>query len=512
MVDKLTEIDEFEDSSDDDEIVTTNPYSGISNCSKTSMRVVKTKERLSKIQTAGEILGKAAIAHQNLLNKPAVPGIKKKNATNRSASIFTAPLADVKEILDALPSKPKKQKDLKNTIVPSFRGFTWQKDISPLDLFFSTRVNWEDENVYSKAAYVHAKVDLDKHTRAKFAADQSNIDAYESYNLEVLKSLKPDQLEKNNTKLKNSALKLKQLFQLASAIDKPFVEWIALLPKIRKAKGLQTLDADGEVKTLTLADILSYYYVNDYKGFKAVLKNLAGLISTLSDKDPGVKALQAYYKELALTPDVLDQILFLSEAQIPRHAVLYAFGLKMYSAGTTIKAEPLYQKNARPQKNRIYLGKLLLSGNPHTLFSGKDRAVFIPDFDERLGGAIIGKSIIGEKEIQHQAANLEGTVKKGINVKLPKFHHAKAPAHYNTKYGMDDDLYQEFKTCFSFLNGKKEHGKLSWMYLETVLLSHLIHFHELQSFKYSNKMATDMGKEISWYSRDEKTITNPFKV
>ena len=57
---------------------------------------------------------------------------------------------------------------------------------------------------------------------------------------------------------------------------------------------------------------------------------------------------------------------------------------------------------------------------------------------------------------------------------------------------------------------KNEYGKLSWMYLETVLIAHLIHFHEIQSYQYSNRIAETVAKRIEWFDRKDKVIENPF--
>ena len=58
--------------------------------------------------------------------------------------------------------------------------------------------------------------------------------------------------------------------------------------------------------------------------------------------------------------------------------------------------------------------------------------------------------------------------------------------------------------------GNEHYGKLSWLYLESVLVAHLIHFHELQIFKYTQKTAENLGKTLLCMDRNGRNIENPF--
>lgn len=373
-----------------------------------------------------------------------------------------------------------------------------------MDLFFSTRVQWVGEYQFSSKVFKMADVDITQHTLAKFADNKDLCSHYKKCDLSLLDTLEPNQLSLDNTKLIERARELKILFHYADLVKQPFQDWFSQFPKMRNCKKLQDSDC-------SLSEILSYIYVNDYNHFKEVFSSFDKVIDKLDNSKPGVSQFREYFLELALTEEELKSgIPYLSEGQIPRHALLYSFGVKEYATGEETPAKLLYEKNLKPKENKSYLGKMFVSQNPHTLFQSKDKTVYVPGFDKAYGGGVISKTIIGELEIQSRAANLQGTIKKDINTKLPKFHHKNVPARYHAKYGLDKKLYKEFKSTFDFLLNQNEYGNLSWIYLETVVIAHLIQFHEIQLYKYSNKMAEDMGKEIFWVDRKDKARNNPF--
>lgn len=498
----------YYDSSDDEDNRTTNPYEGVPLATPSQMISDLTSKKLKNIRTEKSILErdpKENETHQHLLHNPAVAGRKKQGGSKKSPSKFPAALQKVKKVLNALPSNPQLQSGFPNTIVPSFRGILWQSDINPMELFFSTRVQWIGEHNYSSKVFSIAKMSITQHTLAKFASSKDLCTRYKKRNLSLLDTLLPNQLTLDNTQLIKISMKIKALFDYADLIESPFSEWSVYFPKLRNAKKL-------EDKNCSLSEILSYIYVNNYDYFKEVFSGFDKVVDKLPLTQPGVDQLKKHYIELKLTKDELESgIPYLSEGQIPRHALLYSFGVKAYSTGEPVPIEPLYGDDFKPKANKVYLGKMLVSQNPHTLFQSADKAVYIPGVDKAHGGGVIAKHIIGELEIQSRAANLQGTIKKDINTKLPKFHHTGVPERYQTKYGLDKELYKEFKSTFSFLKETNEYGKLSWIYLESVLLAHLIQFHEIQLYKYSNIMAQGIGKEIFWVNRDDKEINNPFQ-
>jgi len=506
-------IDDFEDSSDDEEIVEKNPYRKLSRAKKKDMKVPLTLTRLTKINENKAILKRDGKSHQYLLKHPAIEGKKKPDAKNKSPSHFPAPLMDVKKMMDAVPSNAKTQTGITTSIVPSFRGLKWRSDMSASDVFFSTRVHWEGECSYSSLAFIMSKINVRQHTMAFFLSDANLLAKYDDYDLTILDAEVQNGLEYNNGKLESASKQLKDFFALTDKIRKPFTEWKSIFVKLRDSKDLNGTNNKGQAKVLSLSEILSYVYVNGYEEFKTVFKNLDATLKKLKNNDPGVAQLKKFFNDLKLSPNErVAGMPYLSEGQIPRHALLYAFGLKAYTQGRTQDAEALYKVDLKPKKGKVYLGKVLVTNNPNTLFSGKDKAVSIPDFDEKYGGAVIAKAIVGEKEIQHQGANLQGTTEKSINIKLPKFHHTKCPQRYRAKYGLNDELYNNFKSTFNFLSKMNEYDKLSWMYLETVVLAHLIQFHEVQLTKYCNQMATDNNKQISWFNRAGKAIDDPFPI
>lgn len=498
--------DEYYDSSEDEDNVTTNPYEGVPLATASEMITPLTVKKLNNLIKNESILKTdpdKKQTHQHLLHNAAVLGKKKPDAANKSPSKFPAALQEVKKVLNAYPSKPEKQSDLPNTIVPSFRGILWPSNINPLELFFSTRVDWVGEHNYSSKAFTLAGVGIGEHTLAKFASNEELRKRYEKRDLASLDALSPNQLDLENARLIEYSKKLKTLFDYADSIKNPFAEWFHYFPEMRGSKKLEGTNC-------SLSEILSYIYVNNYDYFKEVFSKFDDFVASLPQREPGVAQFKKYYSELKLTQDELASgIPYLSEGQIPRHALLYSFGVKSYATAESVLPKPLYKQDLKPIANKAYLGKLLVTKNPHTLFKSPDKAVSIPAFDKEHGGGVIAKHIIGELEIQSRGANLQGIINKDINTKLPKFHHKKAPDRYKAKYGLDQKLYRKFKATFEFLGKANEYGKLSWLYLETVLLAHLIQFHEIQLYKYSNKMAKDIDKEIFWVNRDNEEIKNP---
>ena len=508
----MSDINNFTDSSDDEAIVDINPYEVREFKHYDKLNTPLILKKLKNIQKKKAILGKPAQTHQFLLNNPAVEGVKKKGGKNKSPSLFPAPLMDVKKTLDAVPSNTKASDC--NSIIPSFRGLAWKKNWTGSDFFFASRVNWQGGRHYSSLSYAMANLNVADHTKDFFLQDKDLVNKHTRYTFSGDYSAVEDKLKQNNSKLEAASNALKSFFELADLVKLSFSGWKKVFTKLRDSKSL----SDPNDKILSFSQILSYIYVNGYDEFKHVLINLEPILNKLDGEQEGVLPLKSFF---IATPG-LNELLskgnpFLSEGQIPRHSVLYAFRLKEYTKSKEKVAEALYTKELKPQKGNVYLGKLLITNNPNTLFSTKDKAVFIPDFDAAFdnskSGGVIGKMMVGEKEIQHKGANLQGKVTKSINIKLPKFDDKKCPDRYLAKYGLSDSLYSEFKKTFAYLNSiNGEYGSLSWLYLETVLLAHLIEFHEIQSFNYCNKMALDAGKKISWFDRNDKQISNPFPV
>ena len=506
----IKSIDEFYDSSDDEDIVNRNSYPGISDIEIKSMAGDLTFKRLQRILTKAEILNKPPRSHQDLIKKNATDGDFHPETLKRETSIFVAPLRGPAKLLDALPSRPNIQETLINTVVPSFRGIKWSDTISREELFFSTRASWIGEHNFSSKTFAMTQTSIAQHTKAFVLQDEQVQQKHKNYNLSCLKQLGTDTLQKNNKKLIKAANKWKKFFKLANNIKAKFSDWKQIV--FNDMRDIYSQHKRSQL--FSLEQIFSYYYVNDYYKFKMVFESLPHHLNMVKNAPSIAKGqnilaigkLIKYYDSMHLTPEDLKQGMpYLSEGQIPRHALLYGFGLKCYSKNNELHMQPLYENGYNPERNKIYLGKLLVAKNPNNLFSGSDRAKYIPNF-----GNIISPMIIGEMEIQHSGANLQGTVTKHINLKLPKFHYQTAPSHYITKYGLNQVLYDQFKKTFSFLIENGEHGKLSWMYLETVLLAHLIHFHEIQLLKYTNLMAEEAGRSISWSKRNGSILTNPF--
>jgi len=337
----MKSINKFTDSSDDEDIVETNPYNNLTTSSDVENKSHLTLKRLKNILQHEEIRGKSPQPHQFLMHNPAIKGRKKKGGINKSASHFPAPLVAVKAMLDAVPSSTMPEV---NSIVPSFRGLTWQSNMPCDDVFFSTRVHWEGEYNYASQAFILSQVDIQQHTRAFFKKEGFLLEKYNGYDLSSLDTLVGDDLQNNNDKLKSAAVELKQLFKLADVVKKPFAQWKVIFGKLRNAKALNS--PKNSSSALSLSQILSYIYVNGYAEFKNVLTNLDTIINKLNDNDKGVLPLKTFIKQLSQPTALLAEGMpYLSEGQIPRHSLLYAFGLKVYTQSNALNAEALYTQN-----------------------------------------------------------------------------------------------------------------------------------------------------------------------
>lgn len=490
-------INDFVDSSEDESILLDDPYPRLPFVDPQDISPLLAI-RMENIRTHKEILGKEPLPHQKLLTKPAI-SIKYKK------SPFPAPLAPVNTI-DALPSNPAKQKDYTDSIVPAFRGITLNNNLSSAELFCFTRADWINTRHFASMTFKIAEIDIATYTKSFLVDNKDFLQKYDHYNLNSLVNNAEDFTEQKK-KLTAAAKKLKAFFKCADKISKPFNLWKKMFKDI-KIDMRNINDIKIAKQAFTLSEILAYIYVNSYAKFKEVMLDFESILTTVKNED-----LTNSFNELQIPADSLDAGMYhLSEGQIPRHALLYAFGLKNYTKGKEQEAIPLYSEDLKPKEGKVYLGKLMVSSNPHTLFTTKDKALFIPDFDAKHGNKIIAKTILPEKEIQHRGANLQGKIKNSVNIKLPKFHHRKAPKRYLAKYGLDDSYYKNLKETFTFLLTKKQFGKLGWMYLETILLAHLLQFHEFQLYNYCSQLAYESEKDIRWFNRNLKKIDDPFPL
>ena len=485
-------MEQFVDSSEEDSIVLEDPYPKLPFADPQEFSPL-TPKRLKDIRSNELIFNETPRSHHQLLRNKAVSASKNKK------SPFPAPLAAVNKI-NALPSNPKKQKYHEETIVPTFRGIKCNNDLSASELFCFTRANWIDTHHFASMTFKIANIDIGNHIKAFLANDDDFLEQYNHYNLSPLNK-HSEIFEENNKELKKAAKKLKVFFQCADKLYKPFYELKSLFPEMRNIT-----DKKIAKQNFSLSEIISYIYVNSYDAFKEFMHDFNSILKQLNNSElkKSFKALNIPSKEMG------NAMYHLSEGQTPRHPLLYGFALKNYTKGKKQTPTPLYADDLEP--TIIYLGKVMVSCNPNTLFASKDKALYIPSFDSEHGNKIIGKTILPEKEIQHQAANLQGKIKHSVNLKLPKFHHKKAPKRYLAKYGLNNEYYIDFKNTFAFLVKHNEHGKLSWMYLETVLLAHLIQFHELQLFQYCNQLAYETQKSIFWVNRDLQTIEDPYPL
>lgn len=481
-------VEDFVDSSEDESIVVEDPYPRLPSIDPNQISP-KAKVRLKSIRNNKKILKKEPATHQHILNHSSIK------------IEFPAPLKPVKTI-DALPSNPKRQDKYPDTVVPTFRGIKCNDSFTSAELFCFTRADWLETNHFASMTFKIAKIDIKQYTAAFLFKEDEFLEKYKHYNLSSLKKNSGD-FEEISQALHEAAIKLKAFFEQADTISKSFVQWKTIFPTMRNIK-----DEKIAKHQFSLSEILSYIYVNSYDAFKSVMYDFGSTLKTLKHK-----GLKKAFAALEIPSEGYgDGLPHLSEGQIPRHPLLYAFGLKNYTKGSAQEASPLYSKKCKPKSKNVYLGKIMVTSNPNTLFNGTDKATYIPLFDAQHGNKIIAKTIVPENEIQHRAANLQGRIKNSVNIKLPKFHHEKMPDRYLAKYGLNKHFYKDFKKTFEFLLKNKEFGKFSWMYLESLLLAHLIHFHEAQLFNYCSQLAHESQKKILWTDRKSKKIQDPIQL
>lgn len=109
-----------------------------------------------------------------------------------------------------------------------------------------------------------------------------------------------------------------------------------------------------------------------------------------------VQALSKSYTKLS--KEQLDKTVpFLSEGQIPRHDLLYAFDVKKYGNMNDVsEVVPNYGSNLKPSKD--YLRKFFISSNAHSLFCSEDKPLSIVEFNKKFSEKLIEKPLLGRWE------------------------------------------------------------------------------------------------------------------
>lgn len=508
-------LDEYVDSSDDEEIRDKNPYDGISSVDEKKIRTDLIENRIQALKKVYlKLKDKPLQSVQNLLTNP-IGKAKARPGAQRKTSLLSPPLMGVKKVCDSVPSHIPEQHLHENTFIPTYRGIS-----NPLEkgdkLFFLTQSHFKGQHQFSSLAYRMSKLEPGDMNKANFYS-QTNLALYKKV-YQLPRKIQERKRIGNEEKLKQNAKVIKNFFDLSAKITMIFTEWEQVFPEVRKAKILYAEDPKtNHAYLITLKEILSYIYTSNYKqsleifsNFPQYLLRLTEVLNGRADKKERfaevIKKIQDAY-HLLPSLALAKSIPYLSEAQIPRHSLLYAFDVKKYeNMRDNAEIKPFYRENLKP--HRAYLGKFFISENPHHLFHKDDKPISVVELDKNFSQKLIEKTIIGEMEIQHSGANLQGKIAKAINIKLPKFDKA-YPDYYMQKYGLSKKLFLSFKTMFQTLSNDN-YGKLGWLYLESVLVAHLIHFHELQIYKYTQKTAENLGKTLLCYDRSGQKLQNMF--
>ncbi|MDF2867706.1 MAG: hypothetical protein K0S11_1176, partial [Gammaproteobacteria bacterium] len=461
-------------------------------------------------------------SHQSFITKDF-----KLKKDNESGYKFYSALSDWYENLylkmpDSQPSS--EVESASKTIVPSFRGVAlWEKkDTTGLDGFLNRSEG--PGKSYPSTAYHLAEVSF-----MDYVLEKVDLELLERmgqvYDLQPLK----DKLLSDNKveeKLDQASAQLKAMLDDTDNVTGSFDEFGDYFgkdlffanekfseykkgkkgKKEKKEQGAEFVNR-GKDTSFKLGDIISHIYTNAYARFQKILENNllsftkkeqpAGLEGRLAEK---TQQLLTNISELATNKnDSKKGMPILSEGQIPRHALLYATHNKQYNIDNKLTPTNLYENDGKPIS--FYLGKLYINTYSTDKINGKS-VKYIPA-EHQKENVSIGAVIGGEQEIQHRGGN-NNKAEKVITIKLPKFNLKEFPQRYQDKYGLTKELWKAFKDGFKQLNDAGLWNTAASFYLESLILTHLIEFHEAMS----TALVAEKGSIHMMGTRDKADVEN----
>ncbi len=227
-------------------------------------------------------------------------------------------------------------------------------------------------------------------------------------------------------------------------------------------------------------EALQDLYSKDYEGFHA--KSKAFFDKLNSGKDVIIDTLE----DAILLNVNTDCNPFVSTSDTPDHALRYAYGSKYYASFKDLRLRPRWQSNGKAE--RPYSGKVYLS--LHDPLELNDLSNHIPSLNQ-AGHLAIDNQTLPERETSFCAFIPKGKVISQLVAKFPSFHKDYKEI-YLSKYGLDRNLFEKFKTA---ILGSKPHTPENRRYKD-LLTEHLINFQEVGLIEEARIAAEKQGKVL----------------
>lgn len=222
--------------------------------------------------------------------------------------------------------------------------------------------------------------------------------------------------------------------------------------------------------------LLQYWYTSDYDGYEKKVKKRIDAKSPL------------FYTFLlnAKRP-------FLSTADLPLHALLYAYGLKLYEGHKDERLRPKWHKDGKAE--RPYSGKVYVSVHPLTDFTKLNPSHITSWF--RHGFIPIDNLVAAERETSFLGYMHKDRVVLQHKAKYPSFK-GDYKSIYAYKYGIDKPMYEVLQEGF------KKHPPHSTenRALKKILGDYLCAYQEVRLIEEARKAAESQGKVLIYRDKD----------
>jgi len=175
---------------------------------------------------------------------------------------------------------------------------------------------------------------------------------------------------------------------------------------------------------------------------------------------------------------------FLSTADVPDHALRYAYGTKPYEGHAADRLRPRWHHDPEGdgRAERPYSGKVYVSLHPLSDF-GKDGPIHLVSRNQQ-GRVNIDNLIISERESSFPGSIPENRVIHQHTAKYPSFK-KKYKQIYLYKYGLDEELYNKLKSLFD----KAAPHSAEMKYFKQVLGGWLCSYHEVRLIEIAKQEA-----------------------
>jgi len=185
------------------------------------------------------------------------------------------------------------------------------------------------------------------------------------------------------------------------------------------------------------------------KSFLLTLRNITGVKHNNKTYCSAYDLLQEVYTDdYDAWPDLLRQFgfpyqgnPFVSTSDRPYHPLRYSYGLKAYSGHENSILKPSWDETGKAKNNKV--GKCYVTVHPLTDY-GEHGAISPMELNWK-GRINVNTAIISEREMTFLAYIQSDNVRDVHISKYPSFHKPYNES-YQIKYGLDESLYNQFKT------------------------------------------------------------------